>query len=82
MNPEPPEAAGLRDLIAKVHDAIVSATKDLRDAGTSSIATTRAKAKLQRLRADEEHLLAQLQDVRNRKPIQGEESQARSATGD
>ena len=81
MNPEPPEAAGLRDLIAKVHDAIVSATKDLRDAGTSSIATTRAKAKLQRLRADEEHLLAQLQDARQGKPVESEQAEARSATG-
>jgi hypothetical protein len=49
--------------------------------GTSSIATTRAKAKLQRLRADEEHLLAQLQDARQGKPVESEQAEARSATG-
>jgi hypothetical protein len=78
IEPDSEEVRGVRELLRKVRDAIVCATKDLQDAGTSSIATTRAKAKLQRLREDEEHLLAQLEDLQNRKPVDSEEGQARA----
>jgi hypothetical protein len=63
--PEPEAAKRIRELLAKVHACQQAARKELRDAGTSSIAMERAQAKLHRLSADEQHLQAQLDELLN-----------------
>ena len=85
LEPEPEQAAGIRQELLRLRGAIKSAEKDIRDAGTSSIAIGRAKAKLARLRSDEEHLTAQLdQLLAARKPAEseGQPGQAEAAHGD
>ena len=80
--PEPEEAAQLKEQISKLRLAIKNAGKDLRDAGTSSIAIGRAKAKLGRLKADEEDLQTKLGKLLNpvaNRPVQSEQAGLRPA---